>query len=399
MKKILLVINTLGKAGAEKALIEMIKSIDPSEYEMSLYVILGQGEMIKEIPPYVKILNKEYSPVSVLDREGKKILKKNIFKRLFRNKSIFKNFFYLVSITLSMVFKGKINADKLLWKTMSDGGEFFDEEYDLAVAYLEGGATYYVKDHVNAKKKAAFVHIDYGMAGYTRKIDRNAYLFFDRIFTVSSEVRDSFLKVYGECSDKTEVFDNIINGSEIIEKSLLGNGFEDGFDGKRILTVGRLTTQKAFEISIETLSILKEKGCNVRWYVLGEGDQRKKLEDLIEKKNLKDDFILFGAVDNPYPYMKQCDLYVHASRFEGKSIAVREAQVLGKPIIVSDCNGNREQVENKKDGLISKLDSAELAGTIEILLNDEKLGRQLGAMAAQKNNGENDLKKLLGLIG
>lgn len=399
MKKILFVINTLGKAGAEKALIEMIKSIDSSEYDMSLYVVLGQGEMINEIPPYVRILNKKYSPVSVLDREGKKILKKNILKRLFRNKSVCKNFFYLLATFFSMAFKGKINVDKLLWKTMADGGEIFDEEYDLAVAYLEGGATYYVKDHVKAKKKAAFIHIDYGMAGYSRKIDRNAYLYFDRIFTVSSEVRDSFLKVYGECADKTEVFDNIINGNEIVEKSLIGNGFKDGFEGKRILTVGRLTTQKAFEISIETLCLLKKKGYNIKWYVLGEGEQRKKLEDLIEKKNMKGDFILFGAVDNPYPYMKQADIYVHASRFEGKSIAVREAQVLGKPIIVSDCNGNREQVENEKDGLISELNSEKLAETIEILLNDEELGRQLGAMAAKKNSGKNDLKKLLGLIG
>lgn len=398
MKKILFAINTLGKAGAEKALVEMLKALDPSEYEMSLYVVLGQGEMIKEIPSYVKILNSSFDSLSVLDKEGKKRLKKNIVKRLFVNGSVFKNFFYLVSNAFGMLGKGKISYDKLLWKTMSDGGEFFDEEYDLAVAYLEGGATYYVKDHVKAKKKAAFVHIDYNLAGYSRRLDKNAYIAYDRVFTVSNEVKNAFVAAYPECEQRTEVFNNIIDAEGIIAKSREGKGFDDGFTGKRILTVGRLTLQKAYDISIEACSLLKQKGYDFRWYVLGDGDQRKFLEDLIDNKKLNEDFVLMGAVDNPYPYMRQCDIYVHASRFEGKSIAIREAQVLGKPIIVSDCNGNREQVESGKDGLMTVLEPAELCKTIEILLNDEKLGEKLGLSASEKNNGQNDLNKLIGLI-
>ena len=110
-----------------------------------------------------------------------------------------------------MLFKGKIQLDKLLWKVLSDGGDRFDEEFDLAIAYLEGGSTYYVRDHVKAKKKAAFVHVDYSMAGYNRRLDKNVYLDYDKIFTVSTEVAESFTRVYKELEDKTEVFNNIIN--------------------------------------------------------------------------------------------------------------------------------------------------------------------------------------------
>lgn len=82
----------------------------------------------------------------------------------------------------------------------------FAEEYDLAVAYLEGGSAYYVADHVRAKKKAAFIHIDYTKAGYTRKLDRDCYLKYDAIFPIGEDVKQQFLKVYPECAGRTKVF-------------------------------------------------------------------------------------------------------------------------------------------------------------------------------------------------
>ena len=206
----------------------------------------------------------------------------------------------------------------------------------ITVSYLEGGAAYFVADHVKAAKKAAFIHVDYEKAGYTRALDKDCYLAFDKIFTVSDEVREAFLKAYPELPDKTEVFHNILNKEEIVRRAEEGEGFTDGFTGMRLLSVGRLTAQKAFEVSVDAMKRLKDAGKNVRWYVLGEGDQRKKLQEQIDALGLTEDFILYGTVNNPYPFMKQADIYVHASRFEGKSIAIQEAQILGKPMVVSD---------------------------------------------------------------
>ncbi len=401
--RILFVINTLGQAGAETALLSLLQTLarekGEARYEISLYVLTGQGEMASRLPADVRLLNKKYREESVLTAKGRKYLKKTVLKAMFTRGTVVKLFPYLVKNTCAMLGKKRLLPDKLLWRVLSDGGMVLPEEYDLAVSYLEGGAAYFVADHVKAAKKAAFIHVDYEKAGYTRALDKDCYLAFDKIFTVSDEVREAFLKAYQELPDKTEVFHNILNKEEIVRRAEEGEGFTDGFTGMRLLSVGRLTAQKAFEVSVDAMKRLKDAGKNVRWYVLGEGDQRKKLQEQIDVLGLTEDFILYGAVNNPYPFMKQADIYVHASRFEGKSIAIQEAQILGKPMVVSDCSGNREQVCHGKDGLMCGLTPDSLAENIMLLLEDEALRGKLGAAAAKKNaDAAEEIQKLLSML-
>lgn len=399
MKKVLFVINTLGQAGAETALLELLRKLDSEAYEISLYVLMGQGEMVHALPEYVTLLNRRYDDCSVLSAEGKRYLMKNVLRAMFRHLTVVKLIPYLMRHLIAMISKAKIQPDKLLWRVLSDGGERFDEQFDLAVAYLEGGSTYYVADHVKAKQKAAFVHVDYGKAGYNRSLDRDCYLQYNKVFAVSDEVKNAFLEVYPECAERTDVFHNILNHESIIGKSKESGGFTDDFHGIRLLSVGRLTAQKAFEVSIEAMKLLKEQGEQVRWYVLGEGDQRKKLEELVKTMGLEEDFLMPGAVSNPYPYMAQADIYVHASRFEGKSIAIQEAQILGKAMVVSDCSGNREQVIPGVDGLMCDLTPEAICNAVKELLQDAELAKRLGETAAKKNVGdESELKKLLSMI-
>lgn len=401
--RILFVINTLGQAGAETALLSLLQTLarekGEARYEISLYVLTGQGEMASRLPADVRLLNKKYREESVLTAKGRKYLKKTVLKAMFTRATVVKLFPYLVKNTCAMLGKKRLLPDKLLWRVLSDGGMVLPEEYDLAVSYLEGGAAYFVADHVKAAKKAAFIHVDYEKAGYTRALDKDCYLAFDKIFTVSDEVREAFLKAYPELPDKTEVFHNILNKEEIVRRAEEGEGFTDGFTGMRLLSVGRLTAQKAFEVSVDAMKRLKDAGKNVRWYVLGEGGQRKKLQEQIDALGLTEDFILYGAVNNPYPFMKQADIYVHASRFEGKSIAIQEAQILGKPMVVSDCSGNREQVCHGRDGLMCGLTPDSLAENIMLLLEDEALRGKSGAAAAKKNaDAAEEIQKLLSML-
>ncbi len=398
MKKILFVINTLGQAGAETALLELLRQIDPKQYEVSLFVLMGQGEMISRVPDTVKICNRTFRDCSVLSAEGRKGLVRTILKAMLRRGTVLRLFPYLVKNFLAMRKRGKILPDKLLWRVLSDGADRLQEEYDLAVAYLEGGSTYYVADWVRAKRKAAFVHVDYAQAGYTKDLDLDCYRKYTKVFAVSDEVKTAFLKVYGEYAGKTEVFHNILNPESIRSKAQTGQGFAEPFEGIRIVSVGRLTAQKAFEVSIDAMKLVKDAGRKVRWYVFGEGDQQKMLEERIAKLGLKEDFLLPGAVSNPYPYMKQADIYVHASRFEGKSIAIQEAQILGKPILVSDCSGNREQVIQDVDGLLCEFCAEGICEGILQLLDDADRRERLGRAAAEKNKAENtEIVKLLSL--
>ncbi len=395
-KKILFVINTMGRAGAETALVELLRRIDKREYSVYLYVLLGQGEMMNQIPEGVRLVNKNIDLNSVHDSEGRKHIAKKVAKAFVKDANGIKLLPYMTMAGLDMLKKKQLLPDKLLWRAISDGAAKTEKRFDIAVSYIEGAAAYYVADHVNADKKVAFIHVDYEKAGYTRELDMDCYLKFDKIFGVSGEVADVFKKVYPELEDRIGVFHNMLNTDMILEKSENGTGFTDDFAGIRILTVGRLMKQKAFEVSIRACLKLKERGENVRWYVLGEGDQRARLEALIKEMDLEKDFLLLGATDNPYPYIKEADLYVHCSRFEGKSIAVQEAQILGKPIIVSDCSGNREQVKNNEDGIICEFKSSSIAKAIHGLIHDAEKREYIALNALKKNEDQGEeIKKLL----
>ncbi len=399
MKKVLFVINTLGCAGAEMALIELLKSLDEKEYELSLYVLMGQGEMIDKIPENVKLLNDHYCKDSVLSKQGKQAMMKTVWSSFGENGNVFGKFAYIVRTFSAMRRTGKFQPDKILWRVISDGSPRFEETYDLAVAYLEGGSTYYVADHVKAKKKAVFIHIDYESSGYTKGMDRNCFDKIDRIFTVSDEVKKHFLNVYPKYQDKVKVFHNIINQDEIRRKAEEGTGFEDHFDGVRLLTVGRLTYQKAYDIAIDAMKLIKDRGYKVRWYILGEGSERPALEKKVKELGLEKEFLMPGAASDPFPYYKQADIYVHATRFEGKSIAIQEAQTLGCAIIASDCNGNREQIVQGKDGLLCQLDPESIAEAVISLVEDRDKRIRLGNAAKEKDIvHKGEIKLLLELM-
>lgn len=399
MKKIIFVVNTMGRAGAETALLELLKALRHPDYELFLYVIMGQGEMIRHLPSHVKLLNDRFSEQSVLSQKGKRVMMKTVCRAFFKNGGYAGKLRGVCRNASEMRRAGRLQTDKLLWRMLSDGAQRFDDTFDLAVAYLEGASAYYVADHVKARKKAAFIHIDYAGAGYTRAMDQGCWERFDRIFGVSDEVREHFLKVYPEYEEKTGVFHNIVDQEAIRRRAGEAGGFQDGYDGMRLLTVGRLTRQKAYDIAIDAMKILKDRGYRARWYVLGEGDQRRALEKKIHTLGLDEDFLLPGATDNPFPYYRQTDLYVHATRFEGKSIAIQEAQTLGCAVIASDCNGNREQIRNEQDGILCGLSPQAIADSIGSLLEDEEKRKRIGQAAAEKSTAQGqELQMLLELL-
>ena len=384
-KKLLFVINTLGCGGAERAMLNLFDALDPKKYEISLFVLTGQGELSHDLPTHVRLLNPDYQDVSVLTDEGRKLLMKRVLKAGIGKALFLRRAPYLLRNFCSMQKSGKILPDKLCWRLLADGAPLIRKEYDLAVAYLEGGATYYVADYVKAKKKAAFVHIDYSKAGYTRELDQDCYQKFDKIFTVSDEVKEHFLEAYPEYEKKVSVFHNLINQERIREMAEQGSGFDDDFQGYRILTVGRLTQQKRYDIAIQAMALLKKTyGVSARWYVLGEGELRESLQQQIKDAGVEKEFILLGVKENPFPYYKHCDFYVHATGFEGKSIAIQEAQTLGKPILATDCSGNREQITHDVDGRMCPLKPECVSAEIFWMMEHSEKCKEYGEQAKRK---------------
>lgn len=399
-KQVLFIINTMGRAGAETALINLMnKLLTLKEYEVSLYAIIPRGEMFARVPKDVHILNPRYSCDSVLSLKARLSIAWQAVCAFFHR---FTGFRLLPSILRNIKAQkketGRIQPDKALWQLLAQAAPAQKQEYDLAVAYIEGASAYYLADKVKAKKKAAFIHIDYQKAGYTRSMDQGCYDQVDQIFTVSDEVGEKFCAVYPEYRAKTRLFRNLLD-QERIRTMAKEPGFDDGFDGIRLVTVGRLHYQKGYDIAIEACAKLREMGHNIRWYILGEGPERASLEKLIEQWHMQEHFILMGARDNPYAFVNEADFYVHATRFEGKSIAIEEAQVLGKTIIASDCTGNTEQITDHFDGLLLTLTVDNLVKSIHYAIENPALCETLRLNVLQKQlDHPEDLQAMLSLM-
>ena len=383
MKKVLFVINTLGVGGAERALLELLDTLDGGKYAVDLYVLLGRGQLMNQVPGRVRLLNGADNG-SVLDGPGRRALACTVAASLFRNGDLLGKLGNILLALPAMLRNRRIQLDKLLWRVVADGAVRPEGRYDIAVAWIEGGSAYFVADHVQASRKLAVIHIDYEQSGYTRELDKDCWSQFQRVFVVSEEIREPFLRVYPEYREKLQVLPNLINQKKIRRLARQPGGFSDGWEGPRLLSVGRLTYQKAFDIAIEAMKLLKDAGYKARWYVLGEGEQRGALEKKIAALGLGEEFILLGTVENPYPYYAQSDVYVHATRFEGRSIAIQEAQTLGCAVVVSDTSGNRRQVVPNQDGLLCALTPEDVARTIGVMLSDEGQRKRLGSAARAK---------------
>ena len=376
-KKILFVTNTMGRAGAEKCLQALLELLDPEVYDLSVYSIINRGELYDDMPDYVRILNRKPCTRSVLDSAGLRAIARQILWALLKWGRFITYLPYFCRVLAHQIKNRHLDFSKLFWRLLARDAKRFDEEYDLAVAFIEGAATYYVADFVKARRKATYVHIDYLAAGYSPRLDRKYYDKFDRVFCVSDTVRKVFLEAYPEYGDKTFFFHNMVPRERILRLAKEGEGFSDGFDGLRILTVGRLHYQKAYDLAIPALAELLRRGHNVRWYVIGEGAEEDNLRALIKENGVEDSFILMGCFANPYPYIAGCDIYSQASRFEGWCIALAESLVLARPVLASRCAGNEEQVTDGQTGVLIDLSTENIVEGMEKLITSPELRAKL----------------------
>ena len=174
--------------------------------------------------------------------------------------------------------------------------------------------------------------------------------------------------------------------------SLLKGSYNDNFNGIRILTIGRIAQGKRYDIAVDACKILKEKGINFRWYVLGDGDLRPEIEKQIQRNNLQDIFILLGVKPNPYPYIKDCNIYVQTSEFEGFGLAIAEARMLNIPVVTTEFDAVYNQMIQGKNGLVVKQDPFAVAEAIELLLNDKDLYQEIQEF--QKNEKKGNLEEI-----
>ncbi|MGG0185169.1 glycosyltransferase [Bacillus rhizoplanae] len=391
-KNILFVINNLNCGGAEKALISLLETINYSMYNVDLFLFKHEGLFFSKIPQQVNLLEEPFEyryfdmPMKTASIECIKKGRVDIA---------------LARLCAGYIFKSEQNrarCEQRIWKYVSKSLGRIDKNYDVAIGYLEKNPVYFCIDKVKAKKKIGFIHNDYGELGMDSDIDMGYFAKLDSIVTVSGECANALKERFPMYKKKVKVMYNIVSPNMINKMSLEKIDMKD--KGTKIVSVGRLNYQKGFEMAIEACKELRSDGYKITWYVIGEGEEKAHLEKMIEENDLEGKFILLGIKENPYPYIREADIYVQPSRFEGKSIAIDEAKILHKPIVVTNFSTAKDQIKNKENGIIVEMDPHAISGGIKELIDNKELRNKLIDNLSKEELGtESEIEKLYTLFG
>lgn len=394
-KKLLFVINNLNCGGAEKSLISLLESLDYNRLDVDLFIFKHEGLFLDKIPAKVKLLPEPKNYI-FFDMPIKKstlmLIKKGNINTLINR--------YVLGYYSKKESNGAVIEQKV-WKFLRRSIKKIPQKYDVAIGYQEKNPIYFVVDKVNAKKKVGWVHTDYNKLGISIDSDSIYLSQLDNIVTVSAELakilKSNFLKLVS----KITPIQNIVS-SKLIHKMSLEeniNLIEQNAKTVSLISVGRLAKEKGLDITLDALNILINKGYDIKWHIIGEGDMRLYLEQKGMELNIGSRIIFHGLKSNPYPYIKAADVFIQTSRFEGKSISIEEAKILSKPILLTNFETAKEHVINNETGIIAEMDSISVAESLERLIIDENLRRILSDNLRRENLGtENEVDKFYELL-
>ncbi|WP_226526475.1 glycosyltransferase [Metabacillus niabensis] len=396
MKNVLIASFDMEVGGVERSLISMLDNFDYENYRVDLMLYRQQGDLMSLISKKTTLLE-EIEQYTTFRKSISEILRERQFAIGFSR----------IISKLSADLKGKINRIaepgyyqmQLMWKYALSYLPKLEKEYDVAISYL--WPHYFVAEKVKAKKKIAWIHTDYSTVETDIKLDLKMWKKFDHIVAVSEACKTSFLNKYGELESKVIVIENIMSPEFIRE---MANEKVDNpmvRDNRfKIVTVARLSHAKGIDNAVKALKILKDKGyVDIAWYVVGYGGDESMIRKLIRESNLDDSFILLGKKTNPYPYMKESDLYVQPSRYEGKAVTVGEAQVLFKPVLITNYTTASSQVDDGINGFITELSINGIVDGIEKLYKDTELKNKLIENCSNVDfNNRVELEKLYSVV-
>lgn len=367
MRKVLISSFDMEVGGVERSLVSLLSNFDYFDNEVDLMLYRHTGDFMNLLSDKHKLLPevKEYA-----------MYRKSI-------KETFDDKLYVLAITrilanVNSKILGKIkNIEEvgyiqmqLMWKYALPFLPILDKEYDVAISYL--WPHYFISEKVKAKRKIAWIHTDYSTIETDIDMDLKMWNKFDYIMAVSEECKNAFLKKYPSLKGKVRVMENITSPEfirKMAEEDIEENIKED--DSFKLVSVARLSHAKGIDNAVRALKILHNRGLtNIKWYVVGYGGDEEIIRKLIRENNLEESFILLGKKINPYPYMKFADIYVQPSRYEGKAVTVGEAQILGKPVLITNYPTAKSQVRDKYDGVICELSIEGIANGIEDLFNN-----------------------------
>lgn len=380
-KKILFIMPSMFIGGAERSLLGLLEALDYSKVDVSLFLYRHEGEFLNYIPKEVHILPEieEYKTFDV-----------SIKSLLFSDKYIFgiRRILSKIAIKIHCV---RYKTKEGVWMSMQYTAKYLQKilpkipgKYDLGIMYL--GVADTLVNKVDAKLKMTWNHTDYDTLYPDKKMDLEIYKKVDFLVSVSEACNQKVKSFYPEIKEKAIVIENCLAQNLIKEQAKeVISDFEGNDSFIKLLSIGRYCEAKNFDNIPEICKNILETGINVRWYIIGYGGDESLIKQKIKEYGMEKYVILLGKKNNPYPYIAKCDIYVQPSRYEGKCVSVREAQMLNKPVIITKYETSSSQLNHGVDGIIVPLENYACAQGIVRVIKDKELQERLIKECKKRN--------------
>ena len=394
-KRIFISMHYLELGGAETALIGMLQSMDYSRYDVDLFLHSHRGEMMQFLPKEVNLLP-EIQEYAMIEKPMLKALRIGCFRVvLARLKARWQSKRYLKRKGLTdsaAVFQYVGNAVTPVLPSLGHLGE-----YDLAVSFLNPHNI--VRDKVKAKKKICWIHTDYTRVDVNAELELPVWASYDHVMSISPDVTRTFLQVFPSLKSKIVEMENILPTDFVRCRAEEFDASEELLrDDLKLLSIGRFSEAKNYDNVPDICRRILEHGIDLRWFLIGYGDEET-IRRKIQETGMEQHVIILGKRSNPYPYIKACDIYAQPSRYEGKSVTVREAQMLCKPVVITDYPTAKSQIQNGIDGIIVPLDNESCAnGMADFLLNHQLQQQIVDYLQTHDYGNMNEIEKLYNLI-
>lgn len=392
-KKVLFIIGILDTGGVSKSMLSLLNVINKEEYEVSLLMMNKSGSFSDQIPTRVRVLSDSRLTALTSGFSGVKNLisfrKGTGFHPLLAFLSLIRFVLSFIDKSLAGVFLARISP------------KITDDSFNLIVDYNGQQNLYYMVDKLKGGKKITFFHSDYRKWRYYEKADRKYFGKVDGIYTISEECVSALKEVFPEYTDKFHLMENITSPSlinkladELIEPTLIKQQHDF-----IIASLGYVSIGKGSELAVQVAKKLKEAGISFEWWFIGGVTNDWDYQGFIKKNGLEDNVKFLGVKVNPYPYLKRADLYVHLSKFEGKSIALDEVKVLCKPVVVTNFSTVHDQFEDRVNASICEMTVEDATDKITELIHNASLRQSyIDYLKQHIVDNSNEIEKIYSLL-
>lgn len=388
-KNILFLIGSLNNGGAERSLVNLLQLIDFERYNVDLILLKEKGFLCKQLPDKVHLVS-NLKELHFLYNDSK-------IKGINPKYPKLSYVFYISKIKARLKFKSRYKKRQYKWcKYYKDMIPKLEKRYDVAVSYLEGETMFYLVDKVDADRKIAWIHTDYTTLEADQSIDEKYFEKLNAIVGVSELCVSRLKNTYTNLSDKFIYLPNLTSSNVI--RSMSESFFPKEYsskDGLRLVSVGRVVKLKGFDLTLEAAKILKDNNVKFTWFIVGDGELIEELQKTCKNYSLMDCFKFLGLCKNPYPYIKNADIIVQPSRYEGKSMVLDEAKILGKPIVVTNYDTVRDQIKDN-EGIIVKMNAQSIANGIILMDNNKE--KYSSYLLQREYGNQKDIKKYYDLF-